>query len=200
MTHPDIRVTRATEADADELTTVLATAFMADPISQWIFPDEADRERLHPAFFRPFVELALADGEVYTTDDYAGVTLWLPVDVHAHADEEDLGPLFEAVIGADYAKRFAVLDQLMTASHPGHESHHYLPFIAVRPGRQGHGVGEALLRDRLVALDEQGVPAYLEASCPRNAALYERLGFTRTENTLDLPDGPSLYPMWRRPA
>ncbi|MFB9233941.1 GNAT family N-acetyltransferase [Plantactinospora siamensis] len=200
MTQPDISVVRATAADADELTGVLATAFLADPISQWLFPDEADRERLHPSFFRPFVELTLADGEAYTTADRAAVTLWLPVDVHAHAEPDDLGPVFEAAIGPEYAKRFGVLDELMTTNHPGHENHAYLPFIAVRPDRQGHGLGAALLEHRLAALDEEGTPAYLEASCLRNAALYERLGFARMENSIDLPDGPSLYPMWRKPS
>ncbi|MFC7548157.1 GNAT family N-acetyltransferase [Plantactinospora sp. GCM10030261] len=200
MTQQGTPVVRATDADADTLTNVLATAFLADPISQWIFPDYADRERLHPAFFRPFVDMTLAEGEVWTTEDRSAVALWLPVDVTAHAEAEDLGPIFEQAVGPEYAKRFAVLDKLMTDGHPGHENHHYLPFIAVRPERQGHGVGATLLGHRLATLDEIGAPAYLEASCLRNAALYERLGFQRMDNTIDLPDGPSLYPMWRRPA
>lgn len=200
MTTQDTPVVRATEADADELTNVLATAFLADPISTWIFPDEADRNRLHPAFFRPFVEMTFAEGEVWTIADRSAVALWLYVDVAAHAETEDLGPIFETAIGPEYAKRFAVLDGLMTNSHPGHENHHYLPFIAVRPDRHGLGLGATLLGHRLATLDEIGAPAYLEASCLRNAALYERLGFQRMENTIDLPDGPSLYPMWRKPA
>jgi len=56
-----------------------------------------------------------------------------------------------------------------------------------------------LLRDRLTALDEQGVPAYLEASSLDSARLYERLGFRRLAQTTDIPGGPSLYPMWRDP-
>jgi hypothetical protein len=47
--------------------------------------------------------------------------------------------------------------------------------------------------------DEQGLPAYLEASSPRNRALYERHGFEVTEE-LKLPrSGPPLWLMWREP-
>ncbi|MDP9345553.1 MAG: GNAT family N-acetyltransferase, partial [Actinomycetota bacterium] len=46
---------------------------------------------------------------------------------------------------------------------------------------------------------EQGLPAYLEASSPRNRALYERHGFSVTEE-LKLPrNGPPLWLMWRDP-
>lgn len=201
MTNGDIRVRHAADADADELTRVMATAFMSDPVSGWIFPDAAERERLHPAFFRPFIELALADGAVYTTDDHAGVALWLSVDVTAPAAQDDqLQMMFESLIGPDHAKRFLILDELMSANHPHDTNHHYLPFIAVRPDRQSRGVGRALLHHRLTQLDAAGEPAYLEASCLRNAALYERMGFCRLPVTLDLPDGPSLYPMWRDPS
>ena len=70
----------------------------------------------------------------------------------------------------------------------------------MRPEHHGQGIGSALLRGKLRELDQAGSAAYLEASSLRNAALYERLGFERRPVTLDLPDGPSLYPMWRKPA
>ncbi|MGW0432676.1 GNAT family N-acetyltransferase [Micromonospora sp. NPDC003197] len=190
----------ATGAELDELTTVLATAFLADPVSGWIFPDADERALRHPAFFRPAIEHAMAEGLVHTTTDLAGVALWLNVDVTVPAASDDqLAKQFEALIGAAPAGRFRILDELMATHHPHHADHQYLPFIAVRPDRQGHGIGAALLRYRFDQLDEAGQPAYLEASTARNAALYERLGFTRLPVTLDLPAGPTLYPMWRDP-
>jgi hypothetical protein len=57
-----------------------------------------------------------------------------------------------------------------------------------------------LVRDRLAALDSQGLPTYLEASNRDSARLYERLGYKRLDRTTDMPGGPSLYPMWRNPA
>ena len=195
----DIR--RASSADAGVVGTILAEAFMRDPVSGWIFPDERHRAEAHPAFFGEFVTLALDAGEVQLAGDGAGATLWLPVDGgEGEGDEgQELYRALEASIGAEATKRFAILDELMTANHPG-EPHWYLPFIAVHPDHHGRGVGSALLRHQLARLDELGSAAYLEASSPRNAALYERHGFAHREVTLDLPGGPSLYPMWRNPA
>jgi hypothetical protein len=61
------------------------------------------------------------------------------------------------------------------------------------------GFGAALLRPMLERCDADGVPAYLEATSPRNRALYERHGFEVTEE-LKLPaGGPPIWLMWREP-
>ncbi|MEV0005944.1 GNAT family N-acetyltransferase [Micromonospora sp. NPDC050980] len=199
MTEWQGNIRRASTADHALVTGILAEAFMRDPVSGWIFPADDHRARVHHAFFAPFVALALRTGEVHVAGDGLGATLWLPVGGdHDDADDGEFAEL-EAVIGPEAAKRFAMLDELMTANHPG-EPHWYLPFIGVHPDHHGTGVGSALLRDKLTELDQSGAAGYLEASTPRNAALYERLGFRRRPVTLDLPDGPSLYPMWREPA
>jgi hypothetical protein len=44
------------------------------------------------------------------------------------------------------------------------------------------------------------VPAYLEASTPRNRALYERHGFTVTEEFVLGKGSPPLWRMWREPG
>ncbi|ADL47775.1 GNAT family N-acetyltransferase [Micromonospora aurantiaca] len=192
-------IRRASTADAAVVTAILAEAFMRDPVSGWVFPADDHRARVHPAFFGPFVALALRTGEVHVAGDGLGATLWLPTGEGHDADEGDEFDEMEAAIGAEAMKRFGVLDEMMSARHPA-EPHWYLPFIAVHPDHHGKGVGSALLRNKLAELDQAGTAAYLEASSPRNAALYERLGFRRRPLTLDLPEGPSLYPMWRDPA
>ena len=78
--------------------------------------------------------------------------------------------------------------------------HWYLYYLGARPGRQNAGIGTALLRPMLETCDNEGLPAYLEATSPRNRALYRRHGFLDGE-PLGLPDGgPPMYPMWRRPG
>jgi len=193
------RVRPATAADAPALKSVIAAAFMADPVADWVFRDDTARPDHHLVFFGGFVDVTLATGRAETVDGHKGLTLWLDVDVDAPEPEDDgaLAAAFEAGMDAETLKRVALLDDLMTANHPHDRSHAYLPFIAVHPEHQGTGVGAALLRHRLADLDAAGRPAYLEASCLRNAALYERLGFERMPQTIDLPGGPSLYPMWR---
>ncbi|MEW2445518.1 GNAT family N-acetyltransferase [Micromonospora marina] len=199
MTEWQGSIRRASTADAAVVTAILAEAFMRDPVSGWIFPADDHRARVHPGFFGPFVALALRTGEVHVAGDGLGATLWLPTGDGHDADEGDEFDGMEAAIGTEAMKRFGVLDEMMSARHPA-EPHWYLPFIAVHPDHHGKGVGSALLRNKLAELDQAGTAAYLEASTPRNAALYERLGFRRRPITLDLPEGPSLYPMWRDPA
>jgi hypothetical protein len=47
--------------------------------------------------------------------------------------------------------------------------------------------------------DAEGVPAYLEASSPRNRALYERHGFEVTQEFRVGADAPPIWGMWRDP-
>jgi ribosomal protein S18 acetylase RimI-like enzyme len=195
-------IRRAHAGDADAMTHILATGFREDPPLAWILPDPDDRERLSPAFFAPFVDMALTDGQTYVSTDLSGTALWLDVDVEADA-ESDGGALRRRLVdglGVEYAKRFFVLDDLFTANHPGHESHAYLLFIGVRPERQCQGVGTALLAAGLEAVDAASRPAYVEASSARNAALYARHRFESMDTSVALPDGPPLYPMWRPAA
>jgi ribosomal protein S18 acetylase RimI-like enzyme len=78
--------------------------------------------------------------------------------------------------------------------------HYYVRWIGVRPELQGKGLGSALTRPALDRCDRDELPAYLEASSERSAALYERLGFVHL-GVLELPDGgPPLWPMRRPPG
>ncbi|TDC98808.1 GNAT family N-acetyltransferase [Nonomuraea deserti] len=71
--------------------------------------------------------------------------------------------------------------------------------MGVIRGRQGTGLGSAMLRHRLGRADADGLPAYLEASSPRSRALYERHGFEELGEPVRVADSPLLWPMWRRP-
>lgn len=78
----------------------------------------------------------------------------------------------------------------------------HLAILAVHPGHQGRGIGTALLRAHHARLDQAGTPGYLEASSPRNRALYQRHGYTlRPGGPFHLPGGgPPMWPMWRAPG
>jgi ribosomal protein S18 acetylase RimI-like enzyme len=51
-------------------------------------------------------------------------------------------------------------------------THHHLAILAVHPEQQGRGIGTALLDLHHATLEEESIPAYLEASSPRARDLY----------------------------
>ncbi|HMO53779.1 MAG TPA: GNAT family N-acetyltransferase [Tepidiformaceae bacterium] len=148
------------------------------------------------AFFGVFAGMVLEAGEVYIDADHQGVALWLPFDPSEQHDSSELQAAFDEAIGP-FRERGNTIDALMAEAHPDHVVHAYLPFIGVAERGQGRGVGAALLASRTHQLDQQGLPAYLEATTREAARLYERHGFRHMDRTIDLPNGPSMYPMWR---
>jgi hypothetical protein len=54
------------------------------------------------------------------------------------------------------------------------------------------------MRSRLDRCDAEHAPAYLESSNPDNIPYYNRFGFEVTGEIV-MPDGPTLWAMWRRP-
>ncbi len=75
--------------------------------------------------------------------------------------------------------------------------HVYLSAMAILPRRRGLGAGTAMLRHGLDRASGLDLPAYLEASTPRNRRLYARHGFRDRGEPIHLPEGgPVLQPMW----
>lgn len=196
-----VAVRKAGSDDAATLVDVLARAFDDDPVINWFVRQDADRASGLRRFFEVAVEqLTLPLGEVYTTAEPGGAALWAPPGAW-ELDPDDLDPLLPdltAAFGEARLERSLEGMAAMDAVHPD-EPHFYLLLLGVAPDRQNRGIGGALLQAVLRRCDEQGVPAYLEATSPRNVALYERHGFVVTD-TLHLPGGgPPLWLMWRAP-
>lgn len=151
----------------------------------------------------------LEDGAlvVAETDGIAGVSVWQRVDGSitneqaadpADADEQ-MARLRE--IYGEYVDRVQQLGALTTQGHPQGRSYFYLQQMAVLPAHRGRGFGGSMLRYGLAAADAQNLPTYLEASTPRNRALYARHGFLDHGAHIELPhDGPRLQPMLREPS
>lgn len=194
-----LSIRRVAAREAAQVAETLALAFADDPAFEWVWRDDpALGPEVSRAFFRTFAAFALEAGEVFADDSTTGVAIWLPFDPADQHEDPALGEALAAACGP-FAEKFGIVDGLMAAAHPVHATHAYLPFIGVVPEGQGRGIGGSLLEARLRDLDRQGVPAYLEATTIQSARLYRRHGFEHRENTIDLPDGPSMYPMWREP-
>ncbi len=193
----------AEQADAAVLSQVIADAFLDLPPSWWLIEDRDIRRRVFPEYFRIFVDAALADGIAATTPDRAAVAIWLPSNAAepAPADEAQGYLARLTAVTQPWTSRFLAFDTAIEGRHPAEPAHHHLAFLAVRPDRQGLGIGSALLQAHHRFLDDQvGLPAYLEAAELRSRQLYRRHGYVDLGPPNHLPDGgPPMYPMWRDP-
>jgi GNAT superfamily N-acetyltransferase len=205
-----VAIRRARAEDRDAVAKVLDEAFQQDPVSSWVFPDPEDRRRTHGRLMGAFLDSALAEGYVDMAEDGTAVALWLSVPAHedgdaaapgdtAHGDGGGDGPAEFRELVDPANERVEQIARLLDASHPKGAAHEYLMLIAVSEEVRSQGMGTALIGPVLERCDREGVAAYLEASSMRSRALYERLGFVFTGRTVDLPDGPHMWPMWREP-
>jgi GNAT superfamily N-acetyltransferase len=189
---------KATPAEARTVAETLAAAFFDDPVIGWAWTDPDRRRAILPDFFELLAVGSLEHDEVYTVDGAAGAAVWVPPEAVELPEEEAAG--FAAAIEHvthEFAPAVLRLFDILDDRHP-HEPHFYLPVVGTRPGYQGRGIGSALLAPVLARCDRERWPAYLEATSERNRALYLRLGFEVT-GQIALPDGPTLFPMWREP-
>ncbi|MGC5346749.1 GNAT family N-acetyltransferase [Streptomyces sp. AM 4-1-1] len=193
-----VRARRADRGDRAQVVRILEEAFHDDPVSGWVFPDEIHRRAVHGAFLGVFVDVALAEGHIDLLEDGTAAALWLQVPEGEPTEEDPTPALMRRTADPDN-ERAELVGKLTGAVHPHHRAHEYLLMIGVLPGRQGQGLGVALMADVLDRCDREGVPVYLEASSERSRGLYERLGFALMDRTVELPEGPTMWPMWREP-
>jgi GNAT superfamily N-acetyltransferase len=141
----------------------------------------------------------LQHDECYTTNGVVGGSLWAPPGKWHLSPFAQLRllPRMAAVAGRDLPRLMRGLGYI-ESKHPT-EPHYYLGPLGVEPEWQGKGIGSELMRPVLERCDRKGVPAYLEASTPRNRALYLRNGFKVLEEVNFPHGGPPTWLMWRDP-
>jgi GNAT superfamily N-acetyltransferase len=197
--HPG-QVVNACPTDLDVLSQVIAEAFLHLPPSRWLIADPASRRQVFPAYFRIYVEHALATGIVHTTQGRTAAALWLPVGTAPPGPRPGYDQNLAAVTGRHYG-RFAAFDATLDRHHPVGTAHHHLALLAVHPRCQGQGTGSLLLAAHHATLDHDAIPSYVEAATTRTRRLYHRHGYVlRPDTPIRLPDGgPLMWPMVRRP-
>ena len=193
---PVVRV--AQPGESGSLKVVLGAAFFEDPIFGWLIGRSANRQTRLERYFALQLAHSFADGCVWTTDGLRGAALCMP------PGHWRLPPQLMIANGVGFTRifrgRLPRAIGLLAAIERRHlrGAHYYFANIGVAPEAQGQGLGSMLMRPTLDRCDEEQLPAYLEASSERNAALYERLGFQCTE-VLRFAGSPPLRLMMRPP-
>jgi GNAT superfamily N-acetyltransferase len=190
-------VRKAGAGEAAALARPLALAFESDPVMIWALPGPSRRAILERAFELYLRRIWLRHEETYAVGATSGVAAWEPPGTWKLGTGEQLAllPAMARIFGRRLPRTLAALSRL-EKNHPD-EPHYYLPFMGVEPAGQGRGMGSALLRPILERCDSEQIPAYLEASAPRNKSLYERHGFEVTEEFQVGRGSPPLWRMWR---
>lgn len=165
------------KVDQPRVIATLVSAFIADPVERWLYPQPLAYLTHFPSFVAAFGGQAFEKATVWSLDGFAAVAMWLPPGAEADGGAI-LAALTESVAAQQQPDTFAVLEQ-MDAAHPK-EPHWYLPWLGVDCARQGAGLGSNLLRQCLVRVDADRSPAFLETPNPRTVPFYERHGFVVT--------------------
>lgn len=163
--------------DEANVIATLVSAFIADPVERWLFAEPLRYLTQFARFVAAFGSGGFDSETVFSLGDFAAVAIWIPPGAHPDADAI-LAVLSESVPTERQADTFSVLEQ-MDAAHP-QELHWYLPWLGVDSARQGAGLGGELLRQCLVGVDADHLPAFLETPNPRTVGFYERHGFVVT--------------------
>ena len=194
-----LRPRRATGQDLPMLVETLVAAFVDDPVMTWCIPDAHRRPQILRAIFEIAVDVNQPYGELYTTDPVpvAGA-VWVPPGCQPSGEHAEQLAAWYIEAAEENADRAVAILERMEEGHP-QEPHDYLFLLGTRPEWQSRGLGSALLREVLERCDRERRPAYLEASSEGNRRLYRRHGFEVTAE-IKLPDGPTMWPMWREPS
>ena len=154
-------VRRATDEETPELTGALARVLAHDPVMSWLFRHEANRPgRLERMLGELFLKPAMAYRSAYTTDERAGVALWIPPGKGRLGATEKLGlvPLIARLTGSDLPR---ALRALCRGHHPA------------QPGSPSPPGLRAAERDRAAGRRPAAL-AYVARACARLTALGNR--------------------------
>jgi GNAT superfamily N-acetyltransferase len=186
----------ANNDDVRKLADAMAHAFYDDPVFGWLMPDEDTRlARLKRFYAIELRHVGLTRGHAWTSNDLLGAAISTPPGAWRVPPRVMLA---QGALFGRYLARAAILLSAVERRHLS-DPHYYFAHIGVTPQAQGKGLGSTLMRPTLDRCDHKGLPAYLEASSERSAALYERLGFQITRE-LRAAGSPPLRLMVRPPA
>ncbi len=197
-TKPGINVRAATVDDLPAISSLLADAFLADPVMTWAFPHDQRHHRLATLFGYLAEHLYVPQGLSTIAEDADGVpvgtALWRTPNAEVEeAFWETHGAAFVGLLEGDM-ELIGQVSALMAEHHPD-DDHRYLLAIGTDPNRQSQGIGSALGAHTIEQLRAEGTHGYLEATSPRSKALYLRWGF-EVISEFAAEGAPPIWGMW----
>jgi ribosomal protein S18 acetylase RimI-like enzyme len=179
--------------------TLLARAFVDDPLMRWFFPDDGSRLHACATLFGHFAEHYLRAGrvDVVRRPEPVALAMWRRPDTGTPPDEGSLPTtpgLMTALMGTARAAELGPAMSVIGPLRPP-EPHAYLHFLAVHPEAQRQGLGGQVLAPGLEAAREAGLVACLETMNPDNVPFYEAHGFAVRSEVQLAAGGPRVWAM-----
>ena len=190
-----------TDLSAVEARTLLARAFVDDPLMVWFFPDAEVRPHACAAMFGLFAEHYLDDGrvDVVRRGEPLAVAMWQwpgqpEEDGSAPERLPTLAGLMTALMGPGRAAQIGGAMAVLGELRPP-EPHAYLHLLGVDPACRGEGLGGRLLDRGIAAARGDGVVACLDTMNPANVPFYQAHGMS-VRHEVPLPHGgPTVWSM-----
>jgi ribosomal protein S18 acetylase RimI-like enzyme len=182
-----------------EARTLLARAFVDDPLMVWFFPDDGSRAHACAALFGLFAEHYLAAGrvDVVRRPHPVALAMWQWPAGGSEPPEDSLpstSGLMTALMGpgraAELGREMAVLGELRPP-----EPYAHLHLLGVDPAARCQGLGGQVLEEGLAAARRAGLVAALETMNPANVPFYEAHGLTVQREVQLGAGGPRVWAM-----
>lgn len=184
-----------------EVSAVLASTFIRDPLFKYLLPGEAYRSTVLPILMRALIEMSMPDGHAYCiSQPVSSVGLLQPPNRRSLPESRIVVAILK------YGLRFrlnSIKRMLRVLSefeqHRPHVKHYYLMTLGVAPSMQGKGIGSSFLRFVRQLADQRSLPVHLETTNPKNIHFYRVSGYELVERfQCDYGQGPETYIMRRR--
>ena len=139
----------ATETDRDVVLETIVSAFDADPLWSWMYPDASRRAEQHATIFGLYVDSALPRGGVWMSDERASAAAVFTHPGQPELSEEAEARLEPFVREALGSHAQAVLETMhrFEAAIPQGRTFYYLSLLGTRADSRGKGVGMGLLAE-----------------------------------------------------
>ncbi len=194
------QVRPAGEADINDVSEILASAFEDYPWTRWTVDHHDHRHRVKALHRLTVAELALPFGEVWVALDGGGAivsaAVWtrpaalVPPPVWTSIARQ------QAELEGDRHAQSVAAEAALKALRPT-GPHYFLGAVGTHPTHQRRGYALAVLDPVLRRLPHESTDAYLETSTGTNVDFYARLGFEVMAEAVIPDGGPPVWLMGR---